>query len=59
MVLYRIKLGHVIPKYSSVTKRKKALDKVKEELITSKLIITRDWYLEKIQELETQLKKGD
>jgi len=56
MILYRIKLDRVGSRYNTASKRKKNLEKMKTEIVASSLVAPKDWYLEKIKELESVMR---
>ena len=52
MTLYRVKLDRVGSRYNTSLKRRKILEKIKSEILTSSSIASKEWYLEKVKELE-------
>jgi hypothetical protein len=52
MTLYRVKLDRVGSRYNTKMKREKILEKVKSEIIISSLVVPKEWYLEKVEELQ-------
>ena len=56
MILYRIKLDRVGSRYNTKLKRQKRLEKIKSEIMASSSVAPKEWYLEKVKELEEFMK---
>ena len=52
MNLYRVKLDRIGSRYNTALKRKKILEKIKLEITTSSSVASKEWFLEKVEELE-------